>query len=158
MTSCFTIPYLLTTMGRDILLGGSILSTNQDFENSTDEISLDPADLTIFNLAAHIANQNKLRSQYFRGLEFGDPVWDILLDIYVSENLDRPTTLDAIAERQDQSRSLCSRCIDYLVERGAVFTNNNQYTAPKFRFLASEKTKQEIKAWMTNCISSTPQF
>ena len=72
-------------------------------ENISDEADQDHSDLIYYQFAEHIAEQNKLRSRYFKGLELGDPVWDILLDIYVSENLDLPITLEAIAERQEKT-------------------------------------------------------
>lgn len=127
----------------------------EETPNKTDKDHLDSVHL---NFAMHIAEQNKLRSEYFRDLDFGDPVWDILLDIYVSQEMDRPATAQAISDRQDKSLSLCLRCIDYLLQREAIFENRNQYTAQKFSFLASDKTKQQIAAWLNNCLSSAPQF
>ncbi len=114
------------------------------------------SDVTHLNFAAHIAEQNKLRAEYFTGLTFGDPLWDILLDIYVSEKKDQPTTIDGIAIRQERPNSLCQRCVDYLLEHDAIFENFNRYTAPKFRYLASEKTKQQVAAWLNNCLASAP--
>ncbi len=125
------------------------------FPNKADANNLDSVHL---NLAIHIANQNKLRSDYFKDLVLGDPIWDILLDIYISEEMDRPTTVDAISDRQDKSHSLCRRCVTYLLEHDAVFENRNQYTAQKFSFLASDKTKLEIAAWLNNCLAKAPQF
>ncbi len=127
-------------------------------ENISDETDQDHSDLIYYQFAEHIAEQNKLRSRYFKGLELGDPVWDILLDIYVSENLDLPTTLEAIADRQEKPAGLCSRCVNYLLERGSIFTNRNQYTASKFPYLASDETKLQVRGWLSNCLASAPQF
>lgn len=134
------------------------MRTTNDVENSLDEPDQQHSELTSIYFAAHIAEQNKQRSKYFRSLEFGDPVWDILLDIYVSENADRPTTLEAISDRQDRPQALCERCINYLVEREAIFANYNNFTASKFAFLASDKSKQEIAAWLNNCLTKAPQI
>lgn len=134
------------------------MNKSQDAESLPDEPAQKHSDLTSVYFAAHIAEQNKLRSEYFKALQFGDPVWDILLDIYVAENADRPTTLEAIADRQEMPQALCNRYIQYLVEREAVFENRNQYTASKFGFLASDKTKQEIAAWLSNCLANAPEI
>ena len=42
------------------------------FPNKADANNLDSVHL---NLAIHIANQNKLRSDYFKDLVLGDPIW-----------------------------------------------------------------------------------
>ncbi len=135
-----------------------ILGITDEDENFSKEPDQQHSDLTSIYFAAHIAEQNQIRSEYFKSLELGDPIWDILLDIYVSENADRPTTLEAIADRQDRPQALCTRCINYLLEREAIFENRNQYTASKFRFLASDKTKQEMSAWLNNCLTNAPQI
>ncbi|GAB5481879.1 MAG: hypothetical protein Pars92KO_16360 [Parasphingorhabdus sp.] len=133
-----------------------ILNEEEDTESVPGNDNSSYSDVTHLNFTAHIAEQNKLRSEYFKGLTFGDPIWDVLLDIYVSEKTDQSTTIGAISDRQERSKSLCQRCVDYLLERDAVFENFNRYTAPKFRYLASEKTKQQIAAWLNNCLASAP--
>ncbi len=134
------------------------MNIGRELEDRSDEVDSSHSDGVHLNFAMHIADQNRLRSEYFKDLVFGDPVWDILLDIYVSEEMDRPTTVKAISNRQDKSRSLCLRCIDYLLEREAIFENRNQYTMHKFSFLASDKTKQQIAAWLNNCLTKAPQI
>ena len=134
------------------------MNIGKEFKKFPDKTDAGHLDSVHLNFAIHIANQNKLRSDYFKDLVFGDPIWDILLDIYISEEMDRPTTVDAISNRQDKSHSLCRRCVTYLLEQDAVFENRNQYTAQKFSFLASDKTKQQIAAWLNNCLAKAPQL
>ncbi|GAA0468515.1 hypothetical protein GCM10009096_06790 [Parasphingorhabdus litoris] len=114
------------------------------------------SDLTHLKFAAHVVQQNNKRSDYFKGLTFGDPVWDILLDIYVSEKTNQPTTTEAISSRQKKPNSLCQRCINYLLDNNAIYENRNRYTATEFQYLASDETKQQIAAWLDNCLALAP--
>lgn len=139
-----------------ICLREDMLSIKKDLEGLPESAKTNHSDLTHLKFAAHIAEQNRLRSRFFNDLTLGDPVWDILLDIYVSEKTDKPTTIDAISNRLETPISLCSRCIDYLLERDAVFVNRNRYMAPQFLYLASEKTKKQVAAWLNNCLASVP--
>ncbi|MEP3226123.1 MAG: hypothetical protein ABJO01_09115 [Parasphingorhabdus sp.] len=134
------------------------MNVSKDAETDSNQNEGQDLEQVILSLANHIAKQNKLRSTYFSGISFGDPIWDILLDIYGSETLDRATTITAISDRQNQPPAISKRCISYLLETGAIFENRNRYTLQKFQFLATDKTKQEVTAWLKNCIATTPQF
>ncbi len=140
----------------EICLREDILNKKKDLESFAQGESSNHSDLTHLQFAAHIAEQNKLRSEYFSNLTLGDPIWDVLLDVYVAEKTDLPTTISAISNRLEKPISLCQRCIDYLLERDGVFENRNRYTAPQFLYLASEKTKQQVAAWLNNCLASAP--
>lgn len=109
-----------------------------------------------YSLIAHISKQNKARASYLDNIEFGEPIWDFLLDIMVSEHLDRPSSRQQVSERLGISEKLCQRCADYLLDRSAIFENRNQYTAKAFPWLVSDESKDKVKQWLNVCISELP--
>lgn len=107
-------------------------------------------------LANHINALNQARSKFMPGLQFGDPVWSILLEVFVSEHLERSTNLDDLADRLNISESICERSIGYLVEQSAVFRNTNLYTNSVLPLLVSENIKSGICEWLDSCAVEAP--
>lgn len=108
-------------------------------------------------LANHINALNQARSNFMPGLRFGDPVWTILLEIFVSEPLERSTSIDELADRLNISKTICERSVKYLVDQSAVFENPNRYTNSVLPLLVSEHTKSGICAWLDSCTVEAPQ-
>lgn len=108
------------------------------------------------SLIAHISKQNQARTEYLTNITLGEPIWDFLLDLMTSENLDRPSSNKEISQRLGISETLSQRCADYLLDRSAIFENRNQYTADTFPWLVSHETKIKLKQWLNVCISEAP--
>lgn len=108
-------------------------------------------------LANHINLLNQTRSKFMPGLRFGDPVWTILLEIFVAEYQDRSTKVDELAVRLDIPKSICDRSITYLLDQSAIFENPNRYTNSVLPLLVSENTKSGICAWLDSCAVEAPQ-
>ncbi len=109
-----------------------------------------------YQFIIHICQQNQARAIYLDTIDFGEPVWDILLDLLASEHLDRPSSIKDISQRLGISEALCQRCADYLLDRDAIFENRNQYTAKTFPWLVSLETKAKVREWLNGCISDAP--
>jgi DNA-binding MarR family transcriptional regulator len=60
------------------------------------------------------------RTAHFARSMFGEPAWDLLLAIYVSEATDRPPTVTDAANMADIPLSTVSRWIQFLEERGLI--------------------------------------
>ncbi len=109
-------------------------------------------------LANHINLLNQTRSKFMPGLRFGDPVWTILLEIFVAEYQERSTNVDELAVRLDISKSICERSITYLLDQSAIFQNTNRYTNSALPLLVSENTKSGICEWLDSCAVEAPQI
>ncbi len=111
-----------------------------------------------YRLADHVVHQNRARSIFIHNLEFGDPVWDFLLDLYASEHLDRPATIPDVAYRIGRTTDLCKRYVAYLMEQGAILENTNRFTAARHPLLVSEPTKKDLRAWLDNCVENASKL
>ena len=75
---------------------------------------------TKLDLARYVYNARSLRDKYLPSDLLGEPAWDILLDLYISEKMQRPiqVTSACIAARVPPTTAL--RWIGTLVEAGYV--------------------------------------
>jgi len=111
-----------------------------------------------YRLADHVVHQNRARAIFIHNVEFGDPVWDFLLDLYASEHMDRPAKIPEIAYRIGRTTDLCKRYAAYLLERGAILENANRFTANKFPLLIAEPTKDALASWLDNCVENASKL
>lgn len=105
-------------------------------------------------LASTICAQNRSRKQFISNVQFGDPIWDITLNLYTAEYFRKTTTVSSLSEQSGIPISVVARCIKYLLNQDAVFENTNQYSNGSMPYLVSEASKVEIGAWLDNCMSN----
>lgn len=110
-----------------------------------------------YRLAIHIHALNQTRNEFMPDLVVGDPVWDTLLDLFVSEYLEQSTTIVDLAYRSKISVSVCERSVKYLVDQSAVIENPDRFNKTGLRFLVSEDIKVAICAWLDSCTVSAAQ-
>lgn len=107
-----------------------------------------------YSLAATICAQNRSRAEFIPNLQFGDPVWDLLLRIYTAEHLKRSTQPSSLAEQGGFSIAVVERCLNYLLKQEAIFENTNRYSNDQIPYLISEESKADIDSWLDNCFSN----
>lgn len=105
-------------------------------------------------LARTICEQNRNRSHFISNLKFGDPIWDITLNIYVAEYLGRSTTVAGLSLQSGIPVSVVKRCVKYLMTEEAIFENRNQFSAKTMPYLMSNGSKDDIASWLDNCVSN----
>jgi len=64
--------------------------------------------------------ERQLRNAYFNPSIFGEPAWEILLTLYISENTGRKPTLRRLAHRVNTPLTTAIRWIDYLAKENLV--------------------------------------
>lgn len=111
-----------------------------------------------YRLAVHINALDQARNEFMLGLVFGDPVWGLLLDLFVSEYLEQSTKVCDLVNRLKLPVSVCERCVQYLVDQSAVIENPNGFTKPNLPLLVSEDTKVAICAWLDSCTVNASQI
>ncbi|MEP2990658.1 MAG: hypothetical protein ABJN65_08990 [Parasphingorhabdus sp.] len=117
-------------------------------------VKLNVTDSMRYALAETICSQNRSRAQFIPNVQFGDPVWDLMLHLYTAEYFERSTTIASISARTETQSSVTIRCLNYLLEQEAVFENTNQFSKKTMPYLVSDETKATIGSWLDNCISN----
>ncbi len=107
-----------------------------------------------YALAETICTQNRSRAQFIPNVQFGDPVWDLMLHLYTAEYFERSTTIVSLSKHTGTPPSVAERCLNYLLEQEAAFENTNQYSKKTMPYLISDETKATIGSWLDDCIAN----
>ncbi|GAB5486568.1 MAG: hypothetical protein Pars2KO_01380 [Parasphingorhabdus sp.] len=107
-------------------------------------------------LANHINALNQARVKFLPGLQFGDPVWSVLLEVFVSEHIEQSTDPKDLANRLNIPEAICERSIGYLIDQSAIFENANRYSNSILPLQVSENIKSGICAWLDSCAVEAP--
>jgi DNA-binding MarR family transcriptional regulator len=77
--------------------------------------SAEPADRqSLISRARIVLNSRRLRERYFNRAIFGEPAWDMLLVLYVTEQSDERLTMSRLAEWVQAPLTTVLRWMDYL--------------------------------------------
>jgi len=71
-------------------------------------------------LAEATREARRLRSAIFSGIAFGDPNWDVLLDLFIREMNGFRTSLDHLALTGDLQAAVVYECVDRLAGLGLL--------------------------------------
>ncbi|MEH6789964.1 hypothetical protein [Parasphingorhabdus sp.] len=130
------------------------MSTDQTDTNHRRTMPVAVSDDQRYGLASDIVARQRARSEYIRGISFGEPCWDILLDLFVAEGLHHPATIADIAARIGLQEIICSRYVHYMLDQQVLFKNANSHSAKDMPFLISPESREGIRRWLDQCLLS----
>jgi hypothetical protein len=76
--------------------------------------------LTSVDKARRIQSQHRLRDEVLGAELFGDPGWDLMLDLYIAQASGRPVSITSAAIGSGKPISTGLRWVKLLIERGRV--------------------------------------
>jgi len=79
-----------------------------------------PDDHILALIALEESKLRKARFEHFDSSLFGEPVWDILLELYISEQDGRPWTVSSCAVASGVPQTTALRCLGKLEQMGLV--------------------------------------
>ncbi len=130
------------------------MSNDQTDTNRTQIMPIAVTDEQRYRLASDIIARQRTRSEYIGRITFGEPSWDILLDLFVAEALHHPTSIKDIALRLGLKETLCDRYVRYMLNQEVLFENTNRHMATEMPFLISPDSRDGIKRWLDECLLS----
>ncbi|SIN63361.1 IclR helix-turn-helix domain-containing protein [Parasphingorhabdus marina DSM 22363] len=104
----------------------------------------------IKDLAKMILLQNRKRKQFMQQLDWGEPGWDLLLDLFVAESERMDSSATALAERNNMPLSSVRRYLALLVERGLL----TQASANEPNWRLTQTAKHGLVSWVRDAIGS----
>jgi DNA-binding MarR family transcriptional regulator len=118
-----------------------------------------PADRSIFKhleqdsdlwlLAAKEMYKDRLaRRRYFSAKLFGEPAWDILLDLYVAEKEDRAVSVTSACLAAQVPQTTAIRWIRMLEQEGFVLRDQDQHDGRRRILRISEKGYAQMTAFI----------
>ncbi|MBD3730728.1 MAG: winged helix DNA-binding protein [Sphingomonadales bacterium] len=127
------------SMARKLLLmGNQALALAQEMMNGTDDVAgVGPQligsvhrDSPIWLLVAQgLYDERRRRDSYFPSHLFGEPCWDILLDLYCSEKRNRRMSVSAACIGSASPETTGLRMLGKLEEEGYIFRQRDQADA-----------------------------
>lgn len=114
---------------------------------------LDSAD-PIKDLAKVVLSQNRKRGLFLPQLDWGEPSWHVMLDLFVAEIEQLDTSPAAIAHRNNIPQSSVRRYIALMVDRGLLEQVSSDTAGQEPSMRLTRSAKHGLVSWIRNVISS----
>lgn len=103
----------------------------------------------------HYIRMRRLRRALFPGQWFADPVWDILLDLYLLEALGKPAFLTGIAASVPITTAL--RWTQRLAAAGLIDSRPDPRDGRRTILSLTDTSRQGLTAWAEQMFTSQPR-
>lgn len=97
-------------------------------------------------LAKLVISQNRTRKFISSEMSWGEPSWDLLMNIYVAQVENRKFAKDKFISDYKSSAILCDRYIRFLEEKNMVEIDSMDVQLTK-------NTKKSVEDWLRNCLT-----
>lgn len=113
----------------------------------------------IKDLARLILSKNRKRKLFLPDIDWGEPSWYILLDLFIAETEDLDTCAAAIAHRNNIPLSTTSRYLALMVERGLLQAAPAEISAGAADMRLTKKAKRGLVSWIRDVMAAMgPEF
>jgi DNA-binding MarR family transcriptional regulator len=107
-----------------------------------------PTDRQLVLLAKEMIRERGLRMKYFTDLEFGEPVWDILLDLYISHHSKRRISISSACIAANVPATTALRYISNLTSQGVIFRIADASDARRVFIKLSDEMERSIRSYL----------
>ncbi|MEO9470209.1 hypothetical protein [Parasphingorhabdus sp.] len=108
----------------------------------------------IADLAKLILNQNRKRHRFLPQMEWGEPSWYILLDLFVSEVDGDETGLKAVAHRNNIPESTTRRYVELMIDRNLIAHSPAVGDIADQDLILTPTAKIALKNWIHDVLRS----
>jgi hypothetical protein len=110
--------------------------------------NLDNSDSALVTYAQKLVRERKIRGMFFETGLFGEPVWDVLLDLYINDVLDKKVSVSSSCIAASVPSTTALRYLAMMTAKGMIVrTPDTNDTRVVFLSL-SEKTLQKVKLYL----------
>lgn len=111
--------------------------------------SFQPTHAQLIALAKSLLAERRLRSKHFAKLEFGEPVWDLLLDLYMCGLTGRSVSVSSACIAAYVPPTTALRYITMLVSQGTLLRVGDKNDARRVFLVLSDETRLAIERYLT---------
>lgn len=97
----------------------------------------------------------QVRSRFFDGFHLGDPVWGILLDVYVAEARGQRSSVSSLSLAASVPRSTGLRWVNVLVEEGKLIREPDRQDRRRHWVRLSDKARAALDSYFDELIRSS---
>jgi DNA-binding MarR family transcriptional regulator len=106
------------------------------------------------SLPRALVNERRERAKFLSGDIFGEPSWDILLDLYIADSEGRDISVSSACIAANVPDSTAQRCLHHLVEDGLVRRTNDPYDQRRVFVTLADETKTQMHAYFQTIAQS----
>ncbi len=121
----------------------------QPDEQSFFSLSFQPTQAQLIALAKSLLAERRIRSKHFAELEFGEPVWDLLLDLYICNLTGCSVSVSSACIAACVPPTTALRYITVLVSQGIMLRVADKSDARRVFLALSDETRLAIKRYLT---------
>lgn len=122
------------------------------------EHSEDPDDTALLKTAERMILERKSRNAYFSNMPFGEPAWDILLDLFVAHARGRSISVSSACLAANVPPTTALRNTAYLESEGALERHASKTDARVFYLSLSPSTLTSMRAYLRQIVRQQRNF
>jgi hypothetical protein len=107
-----------------------------------------PTNAEFLSLAESLLRERRLRERYFQSVDFGEPVWDILLDLYVSQLKSRKVSVSSACIAASVPATTALRYISMLTSQGVLIRVLDTHDARRVFLILSDQIQSAIREYL----------
>lgn len=102
-------------------------------------------------LARNVLAKRRLRSTFFEEGMFGEPAFDILLDMFVNGSTERPLTVTDVCVGAGVAPTTGLRYVAALVEQGLIIRTRDALDGRRSLIVLSGKAQEQVTRYIAAC-------
>ena len=130
-------------------LEGLVTRQPQTDKQPVFSFSFQPTQTQLITLARSLLAERRLRSKHLANLELGEPVWDILLDLYVCNQTGRVVSISSACIAAYVPTTTALRYITVLVSHRIMLRVADKNDARRVFLVLSDEIRLAIEQYLT---------
>lgn len=108
-------------------------------------------DYALIEKARHIHNQRRLREEILGNELFGDPGWDLMLDLYIAQASGKRVSVTSAAIGSGKPMSTGLRWVKLLIERGLIIREADPYDGRRSYLRLTPSAYEAMEDFLERC-------
>ena len=105
-------------------------------------------------IAKAILSGRRRRAQIFRGIQFGEPSWDMILDLYAATKEDRRIDVTSLCIASASPRTTAIRHINQLIAHGSIVRVADPNDGRRTYLVMSAMMRKTVELWLDKEIAA----
>jgi DNA-binding MarR family transcriptional regulator len=129
-----------------------LLSISSDLESVARKLSrrapVSQSEAERVRLATAILRTRTRRAEYLPGLDFGEPAWDMLLDLFVAGAAGVPISVSSLCQAARVPHTTALRWVSVLTEAGYIARERDQQDGRRIYTRLTDHAREAVAAWL----------
>lgn len=100
--------------------------------------------------AKYVLAARRRRARFLKGIKFGEPSWDMILDLYVAFREGRRVDVTGLYLSSGVAATTAVRYVEMLEEEGLVHRTPDQSDGRRFFVTLADRLRDMIEQWLEN--------